>query len=359
MAVAHINRIGVAVPDHDVHDTFVAFVDGMLPDGRSRALFRRMVGRSGIAHRYSTFRPGDPSGHAADGDGFFARGAFPTTGARMVRFEADALALAERAVTALDLLGEREAITHLIVASCTGFTAPGLDQQLAARLGLAPSIERTLVGFMGCAAAVNALKLARHVIRSEPSARVLVVNLELCTVHFQETPDLERILSALLFGDGCAASLVTADQAGIALDDFRATTIPDTAGLITWRIGDQGFDMHLSGDVPGRIAAALRLEASRNDPDGLLRGRRVEDFDLFAVHAGGRTVLDAVEAGFGLDGDALRWSRGVLHEFGNMSSATLMFVLERILRAGTTASQGLGMAFGPGLAAETFRFRIA
>jgi predicted naringenin-chalcone synthase len=212
---------------------------------------------------------------------------------------------------------------------------------------------------MGCAAAVNALKLARHIVRSEPDARVLVVNLELCTLHFQETAKLGRILSALLFGDGCAASLVTADATGIALDDFRATTIPGTAGHITWRIGDQGFDMHLSGDVPGRIATTLRLEAARNAEDGLLRGRRVADFDLFAVHAGGRTVLDAVEAGLGLGPDALRPSRGVLHDFGNMSSATLMFVLERILRAGTAAASGLGMAFGPGLAAETFRFRIA
>ena len=154
-------------------------------------------------------------------------------------------------------------VTHMVVASCTGFTAPGLDQQIMERLSLNPSIERTMVGFMGCAAAVNALKVAHHIVRSEPAARVLVVNLELCTLHLQETSNLEVILSALLFGDGCAASLVSAEPQGIALKDFRVATIPDTRDLITWRIGDAGFEMSLSGEVPQQIARALQR---RGDP---------------------------------------------------------------------------------------------
>src|SRR3546814_3585343 len=109
-------------------------------------------------------------------------------------------------------------------------------------LRLDPSIERTAVGFMGCSAAVNALKLARHIIRSEPEARVLMINLELCSLHFQQHDDVERLLCGLLFGDGCAASMITADARGIAVHDFRAVTVPGTADLITWRIGDQGFD---------------------------------------------------------------------------------------------------------------------
>jgi predicted naringenin-chalcone synthase len=357
MVVAHINRIGTAVPDHDVHATFISFAERFLPDRRSRVLFKRMVARSDIAHRYSTFRPGENPDRACDADGFYPLDAFPTTGARMDHFSAHAAALAERAVRDLGIEGERERITHLVTASCTGFTAPGVDQQLVTRLGLNPSVERTSVGFMGCSAAVNALKVAHHIVRSEPEARVLVVNVELCTVHFQQTGEIEKILSALLFGDGAAAALVTADATGVALRDFRAATLPDSEDLITWNVGDQGFDMHLSGDVPGRIAGTLRGELARNDDGGVLRGQRPEEVDLWAVHAGGRTVLDAVEQGLSLDPEALRWSRGVLRDFGNMSSATIMFVLQRMMRTVSREAQGFGMAFGPGLVAETFRFR--
>jgi predicted naringenin-chalcone synthase len=266
---------------------------------------------------------------------------------------------------ALDALGldrERGRITHLVVASCTGFVAPGLDQLIVKAAGLDPGVERTVVGFMGCYAAVSALRLAHHFVRSEPGSRVLVVNLELCSLHFQLTGDLQKMLAMLLFGDGCSAALVTADEVGVALIDFRAATIAETAGAITWRIGYHGFDMHLSGQVPGRIGRALAMETARNDAGGILRGRRPVDYDIWAVHAGGRSILDAVEAGFGLASDKLDWSRAVLRDFGNMSSATLMFVLERILKAarggGGPAGDGFAVAFGPGLAAESFRFNV-
>jgi predicted naringenin-chalcone synthase len=359
VAGAYINRIGTAVPEHDVHQTFIGFIDHLLPDRKDRVLFRRMVQRSGIEHRFSTFTPHENLAAAADQEGFFQPGQFAGTGARMERFETHAVDLAQQAVEALELNGELSSITHMVVASCTGFTAPGLDQQLMERLDLNPSIERTMVGFMGCAAAVNALKVAHHIVRSEPSAKVLVVNLELCTLHLQETTDLEVVLGALLFGDGCAASLVSAEPKGIALKDFRVATLPNTKDLITWRIGNAGFEMTLSGEVPQQITKALRHEATRNDDSGILRGQHKDEFDLWAVHAGGRTILDAVEQGLDLAPDALRWSRGVLRDFGNMSSATLMFVLDRILQQGQPASKGFGMAFGPGLVAETFRFDLA
>ena len=361
MVTAHINRIGTAVPPNDVHDAFVRFVGGMIDDRRSELIFKRMVGRAGIDHRFSYFEPvTNPDGFEADTEGFYTPGKFPGTAARMARFEKTAPMIAADALDALGLEGERERITHLVVASCTGFIAPGIDQLIVKAAGLNPGVERTVVGFMGCYAAVNSLRLAHHFVRSDPTARVLVVNLELCTLHFQETGNIEQLLSMLLFGDGCSAALVTADETGLALNDFRSTTIADSAEAITWRIGDQGFDMHLSGEVPGRIQRALKYEAERNDGEGLLRGTQVADYDVWAVHAGGRTILDAVESGFGLPGDALHWSRGVLKDFGNMSSATLMFVLDRIMgQVGGNvekASKGFGVAFGPGLAAESFRF---
>lgn len=359
LAGTYINRIGTAVPQHDVHQTFIGFIDHFLPERKDRLIFRRMVQRSGIEHRYSTLTPSENLEAAADREGFFQPGQFAGTAARMQRFETQAVDLAQQAIESLDLQEELALVTHMVVASCTGFTAPGLDQQIMERLGLNPSIERTMVGFMGCAAAVNALKVAHHIVRSEPSAKVLVVNLELCTLHLQETSDLEVILSALLFGDGCAASLVSAEPEGIALKDFRVATIPDTRDLITWRIGDAGFEMSLSGEVPQQITKALRHEATRNDDSGILRGQHKDDFDLWAVHAGGRTILDAVEQGLDLGPEALRWSRGVLRDFGNMSSATLMFVLGRIMQDAPPSSNGFGMAFGPGLVAETFRFTLA
>src|SRR4051812_41567172 len=186
MTGAYINRIGTAVPEHDIHETFIRFVDQFLPDRKAKLLFKRMVQRAEIEHRYSTFEPHQNPVVSADRDGFYQPGRFASKAARMARFETHAVNLAQRCVEALALDGERSSITHMVVASCTGFSAPGLDQQLMERLGQTPSMERTMVGFMGCAAAVNALKVAYHIVRSEPAAKVLVINLELCTLHLQE-----------------------------------------------------------------------------------------------------------------------------------------------------------------------------
>ena len=352
----HINRIGTAVPAYDVHLPFLGFARTLLEDDRARLVFDRMAERSGIAHRYSNFRPGSLQAGEVDADGFYRRGAFPSTGARMRLYEPFARTLALDAIASLDLGGEIDRVTHVVVASCTGFTAPGLDLQIADRLGLPATVGRTMVGFMGCSAAVPALRVACDTVRADPRARVLMVNCELSTLHLQETSDLETVLSFMLFADGASAALVTADPVGLAVEDFRSEIIPDSADLITWRIGDQGFDMHLSGKVPGRIAGALRGDPE--DPAGLLRGQGTDAYDLWAVHAGGRTVLDAVEIGLSLDPSRLLHSRAVLHDYGNMSSATVMFVLARIL-ADRDGSHGLGMAFGPGMVAESFRFRRA
>ncbi len=368
MTTPHINRIGTAVPGQDVHLPFLAFARTLLADDRARTIFDRMAERSGIAHRYSNFRPGDLEAGEVDADGFYRRGAFPSTAARMRLYAPLAKALALRAIDALDLGGERHRITHVVAASCTGFTAPGLDLHIAQALDLPANVGRTLIGFMGCSAAVPALRVACDTVRADPAARVLVVNCELSTLHLQETSDLETVLSFMLFADGASAALVTADPAGLAIDDFRSVVLPGSADLITWHIGDQGFDMHLSGKVPGRIAAMLRAElegdgsGAGGGDGGLLRGEGTQAYDLWAVHAGGRTVLDAVEIGLSLDRHALRHSRAVLHDCGNMSSATVMFVLARIMaqvRGGGEGGRGLGMAFGPGMVAESFRFHRA
>ena len=252
-----INRIATANPPHDVHDSFLRFGQHMLrADHRRLAMFNRMADRSAIAHRYSFVQP-DPGGAVTDVEDFYRPGAFPDTAARMKKFEACAPRLAAETVEKLLQGEDRSRITHVIVTSCTGLSAPGIDLALVEQCGLSPSVERTMVGFMGCYAAINALKLARHIVRSQPDARVLAVNLELCSLHLHETADMEEILSFLLFADGCAAALISAEPKGVAMESFHAALVPGTAELIRWHIRQQGFDMVLSGAVPGAIRAAL------------------------------------------------------------------------------------------------------
>ena len=358
MTQVYLNRIATAVPDHDVHPAFVAFADGLLAAGgdtRVRALFNRMASRSGIEHRYSVLTPNEASTEFhINAHEFYRLGAFPHTAERMGVYERFAPVLMRRALDSLELSeGERAGVSHVIVTTCTGLYAPGLDFEAVEHLGLRTDVERTVIGFMGCYAAINGLKTARHIVRSEPAARVLMVNLELCTLHLQETTDLEQVLSFLVFADGCAASLISAEQTGFGLDSFRAVLVPTTRDLITWKIGGVGFDMLLSGQVPGAIGRALEGGAE------VLGDLHRDEIALWGVHPGGKSVLDAVERGLGLSKDALRCSREVLERFGNMSSATVMFVLQRLMAEARAGERGCAMSFGPGLTAETMLFHAA
>lgn len=348
MAVlAHINAIGTATPPHDIHPAFIDWAARRL-DGRDARLFARMAARSGITRRWSVLP--EAAGSPVGPGGFYAADRLPGTAARMAIYAAAAPELAVHAIGALDEQVTLGTITHLVVASCTGFVAPGVDQIIARRLNLAADVERTLVGFMGCYAAVAALRTARHIVRSEPLARVLVVTVELSTLHLQDDLRIEPLLAMLQFGDGAAAALVTAEPHGLAIDRPFAMALPESAALIRWDITDSGFSMHLSGEVPGQIALALRDPAVREIlyADGPV--------DRWAVHAGGRSILDAVAEALHLPDAALDDSRAVLAANGNMSSATLMFVLARIL-SGAPMENGVALAFGPGLAAEGFAFR--
>ncbi|KQN35779.1 stilbene synthase [Sphingomonas sp. Leaf407] len=350
---AWLNAIGTAVPGHDIHSAFIGWARERL-DARETRLFDRMVDRAGIGHRWSVLPASEDGGSPVGAGGFYAD-AMPGTAARMRIYADSAPILAIAAIEALREQVDLSGITHLVVASCTGFVAPGIDQIVAARIGLAPTVERLLVGFMGCYAAVAALRSARHIVRSDPDARVLVVTVELSTLHLQPATDLEPLLAMLQFGDGAAAALVSGKAQGYAIDTPFAATLPDSAALIRWDITDAGFAMHLSGEVPGRIATALTDPAFAAAATG---GRSLAAVDGWAVHAGGRSILDAVERSLSLPPDSLAVSRGVLAANGNMSSATLMFVLAAML-AGPRVDNGIALAFGPGLAAEGFGFRSA
>ncbi len=349
---AYLQAIGTAVPPHDVHPAFLGWAARQLDRPRDAALFERMAARSGIAHRWSVL----PLARSpTDAGAFYDVANWPRTAARMEVYAQEAPALACSAVERLAEQVPLDGITHLVLASCTGFVAPGIDQIIARRLGLASSVERLLIGFMGCYAAVAALRSARHIVRSEPAARVLVVTVELSTLHLRQTTDLEAILAMLQFGDGAAAALVTAEAGGFALGKPFATTLPNSDDLIRWTITDEGFAMHLSGEVPARIADAL---ASEGFAAAAIGSHRPADVDCWAVHAGGRSILDAVERALDLPPEALAASRRVLADHGNMSSATLMFVLASLL-TGPPVSRGVALAFGPGVAAEGFGFESA
>jgi alpha-pyrone synthase len=346
---AYINRIGTAVPPFDIHHTFSRSLIPLLSERTSPAIIARLADRAQIDHRYSFL---DPELFLKPG-GFYEAGRFPDTLERMHFFEQHAAGLAKRALENIDLSRFKDDVTHVIVACCTGFYAPGIDIDIINHFELKPTVERTIIGFMGCYAAVNALKLARHIVRSEPAAKVIVVNVELCTIHLQEIHDVDQMLCFLLWGDGASACLVSSEPTGIELQSFHSVMIGQGAEQLAWRIGQSGFDIVLSGKVAQTLGHNLPGIIG-----SVLGGRRLRDIGLWAVHPGGRAILDAVGRAIELDEGALGPSRSVLRRFGNMSSATLVFVLKEMLER-RLKGLGCAMAFGPGLAAESMVFQAA
>jgi predicted naringenin-chalcone synthase len=352
---AYLNAIATAVPPHEVHAAFAEYQRFTFRDARKSQIFDRLVERGQILRRWSCLMPANDARSAWSRDGqFYAPGRFPTTAERMRLYEVEAPELAISAVQGLDLGARLQNITHLIITSCTGFSAPGIDLELVKALGLKPSVERTMVGFMGCYAAINGLKLARHIVRSEPSALVLLVSVELCTLHFQETEDLEYAMPFMLFADGAAAALISAEERGACLESFSAALLPSAREEMAWFIRDGGFEMVLSSRVPNSVSDALQKAGSE-----IFKDRPSSEVELWAVHPGGRAVLDAVEEALKLPKSALDASRAILRNFGNMSSATVLFVLELLMQGAKGGEKGCAMSFGPGLTAETMQFRIA
>ena len=340
-----INAIATAVPASECDATYNAWARRQLEGRREAGLLDRMIQRSGIGRRFTVLSHDET--YPSEGS-FYDVPEPPSTRERMTVYAREAPELALAAIAGLPSC---EGITHMVVASCTGFTAPGLDQVIARRLALAPTVERVVVGFMGCYAGVTALRSAGHIVRSDPTARVLVVSVELCTLHLQPTDRLESLLAMGQFADGAAAALVTAEGPGLALGEGISLVLEDSHELITWTIGDTGFAMELSGEVPGRLAEALGAAEVVQTVTG---GRPSAAIEAWAIHPGGKSIVDAVERGLALSCEKVAASRGVLQDYGNMSSATVMFVLERLMR--DHPASGIALAFGPGLAMEGLRF---
>jgi predicted naringenin-chalcone synthase len=279
----------------------------------------------------------------------------PTTAQRMAHYAEAAGPLAEqaarRALERADLAPGK--ITHLITVSCTGFQAPGVDVALIRSLGLPAGTQRTHVGYMGCHGALNGLRLARAFTTADPRARVLLCAVELCSLHCIYQWEPARIVASALFADGSAA-VVGASANAAPPEAWQVCAsgsylFPNSAEAMTWTIGDHGFGMTLSRQVPDLIAQHLRPWLTAwLDRQGL----GLAEVASWAVHPGGPKVLDAVQEALGLPAEALSSSRAVLAEYGNMSSPTVLFILDRL-----RARPCLALGFGPGLAVETTLFR--
>ena len=293
----------------------------------------------------------------------------PGTKARNEIYAAEATKLYVGAArAALDASPGIEAsdVTHIITVSCTGFYAPGPDFMIARELGLPAGVQRYHLGFMGCYAAMPALRLAAQFCEADAAAVVLVVSVELCTLHLRSSNDPDTIVASSLFADGAAAGVVTArplaeGERGFDLDRFATRITPVGEGDMAWKIGDHGFEMVLSNAIPAiideHITGALEplFEHDASLTEALATDASSEAVEHWAIHPGGRSILDKVESRLRLTEAQLVPARETLRTYGNMSSATVLFVLKNILESGAAADgdRVAAMAFGPGLTVET------
>ncbi|MEY3026365.1 MAG: hypothetical protein RLZZ238_1262 [Planctomycetota bacterium] len=349
-ARASIHAIATAHPSFRMtRAEWLVIADAISPATVDRRVLERLAERSGIESRWcAAFEDGH--------DGFYGSTEVPGTAARMRLWSRGARAISRAACTRALAGGGVHAgeVTHLVTASCTGFEAPGLDAHLIESLGLSRSVQRLHVGFMGCHAAINALAAARAIVVADPDAVVLVCCAEISSAHFHHTDRLDQLIANTLFADGAGAAIVTAARGDDpVLEATHSRLLEASAEEMGWLIGDHGFEMTLGARVPDRIGASLADWVRESLATHGLDASRIGGW---AVHPGGPRVLDTVEAVLGLDPPLLAPSRGVLRDYGNMSSATLLFILDALSRA-AMPRPWIGLAFGPGLTCEMLLLR--
>jgi predicted naringenin-chalcone synthase len=357
-----IHHIETAVPEHAYPQDYAAErMTSWLPDPRTQRLARFVYKKSGIETRHSVigdWQPGaTPELFKSDDDGHLIE---PDTGTRNRFYIKKAGPLAEKAARAAlkNCPGHlAKDVTHLITVSCTGFYNPGLDFHLVRALGLSESVERYNLGFMGCYAAFPALRMAQQFCQVNPQAVVMVVCLELCSLHLQINGNTDSLLGNAIFADGTAVAIVSsrtpkAHRAAFRLDRFVSAMAPEGGGDMAWEIGQNGFNIVLSSYVPDIIAA--NIKGIVQDTAG-----QADEVDLWAIHPGGKAILDKVQHELGLTPEHVMASRNILRDFGNMSSVTILFVLQHMLEHQAEQSARVcAMAFGPGLTIETAMLQL-
>ncbi len=357
--LANIISIATAVPDycHQQQDILYFMQQAYNLDETNKRKLSFLYHHSGIKKRYSVLKDFSLPPQQWQFINIESNEA-TLLDARMKLYKQHALPLSLKAVqNCLNELDELISITHLITVSCTGMSAPGLDLELVEALGLSPNIFRTSVNFMGCYAGIHALKLGKMICDSAPKANVLIVATELCTLHFQQEYTQDNAASSLLFADGSAALLMSNDESKTPLasvNRFHSHIALFGKRDMAWEISSKGFLMTLSGYIPQLIEhdiSALVNDALKESD------LNIEDIGYWCIHPGGKRIVDAIQKQLQLTDENMSHSRSILGDYGNMSSATIFFVLKEICNKNKPkkmAAPLLGVAFGPGLTMETF-----
>ncbi len=359
----YITHIGTAVPEHKIPQMdlsgFMANAYGLVngTEVRLNALYRA----TRIKTRYSVIK----DYIAGVENSFYPNNQelepFPDTASRMNLYKKEAIKLAKGAI--LDCIKgskfDLKAITHLITVSCTGFYAPGLDIDIVNQFGLKSNVSRTAINYMGCYAALSALKIGNSILSAHPDSRVLIVAVELCSIHFQKQDTEDNRLANALFGDGAAAVVLessTNEGVNLEIIHFESEILAEGSSDMVWSVGNQGFEMRLSSYVPAIIEKGI---------DGLLKSYEKNNsgqFNHFAIHPGGIKILEAVERKLGIGKEQNRFAHQILRNYGNMSSPTILFVLKSLIESFSDKNDGeriFGLAFGPGLTLESMELKVA
>lgn len=360
----YLNSIATTVPSHSYKQDFLRerMKEYVGNNRATKSIIHRIYSNSGIEKRHSVIHDFHQNGHARfffQKDGTLSE---PSTGSRNNVYSEHAKKIFVE--VGRKLLDENESIakediTHVITVSCTGFFAPEPAYEVVKKLKLHPSTQRFHLGFMGCFAAFPALKMAESFIHSDPDAKVMIICLELCSIHFQNSGATDDLISASVFGDGASGALVSSDRpdaGGYRLEQFATAIAEESEEDMAWTIGDTGFDMVLSTYVPDIIQSNLRKAV---EPLFKTYSAELTDIQNWAIHPGGRAILDKIENNFNLQSAQLKSSRTVLSKYGNMSSATIFFVLKHLLEGKSHKEKEeltLAMAFGPGLTIESGLF---
>jgi predicted naringenin-chalcone synthase len=355
---AYIQNIATAVPEQSYKQSFLReqMKKYVAQKEASKRIIHRIYTKSGIEKRHTVIDDfhsnGDPR-FFFQSDGSLST---PSTGTRNQLYTQKAKPLwvqtARKTINQNSSVDKTD-ITHIITVSCTGFFAPEPAFEIISKLGLSPSTKRFHLGFMGCFAAFPAMKMAQSFCAAQPDATVLVVCLELCTLHLQNSEEPDHLISASVFADGAAGMIIssTPPDNGFELNQFSTAIADKTEQEMAWTIGDTGFEMVLSSYVPDLIKSNLKEAIQPLFED---YGISLDTVGHWAIHPGGRAILDKIEQHLGLSQDQLGASRKVLAKHGNMSSTSILFVLKEILsQPATSDAPLLAMAFGPGLTIES------
>lgn len=336
--MSYITDISTALPKRTIRQQdFAEYYSSCTDDALVKRQINLVCKRSGIDKRHTVVQDLSTLNSQSIDD-------------TMQSFHNQASILAIEAVKGLQLTSvQLHEITDLIMISCTGMQAPGLEFDLIKHFDLSTDIRRYNINFMGCYAAITGLRMAKDIC-SSPGRKVLLVSVELCTLHFQQVFHPDYILSNSLFADGAAAAVISSEaNKGLHLDDSASRIIPNSEKDMSWRISPNGFLMTLSNEIPNFIK-----ELITNDN---LYKRDLKPLQ-WAVHPGGRQILDSIETAMDLDKTKLQFSREVLRDHGNMSSATILFILQKFLYSSDDQEDIIACAFGPGLTFESLILHV-